>query len=671
MRTSARAVLVLAVVVFQAATLPAIQITGYTSAANDRFQGGYPGAPVNNSSVTFVGSAYDWSGVGWASTDATKSFGFLSPLHYLVANHYGGASTVQLFGGDGQLHSATQSSVTNTGYGVVFSGQTAGDLSLGKLAAPVSASWDIARYAVLDLNASSTTNSAYNGQPLLVYGRGANGTQSTRVGAAAVATTTLSGANSYISTTRTNVQLETGDSGSPVFIGWTNPNGGKELTLLGNNAAIDASNNYMNYLANSTVINQLNTMMTPDGYALRIAGNPAATWTGNTGGTGTNLSRASNWSGNAIPSDNYTLFDASSTTHRAITVNAGTNLRGLYFKATATTGDGFSFSGASSLTIGRGGVTNYDEAAQTFSSTVVLGDHQYWDVGSGGVTVANLNTNGKLLEISGTGTATISGQISGSGGIALSGSHLQLTGNSTYIGGTWAHTGKLQVDGNIASSSWVMLDSGAALFGHGIVGTITGQGSVDPGNSPGILTASSLNPSQGMDFNFEFTQTGSPNYATASASGNDLLRLTGATPFSQSLTAANTVNVFLNIAALQANSVFRGGFFTDNNSAFFSSIQSAAFMYYLANPSGDTIYNGVNYSAYGGLLVFNLSTVQETAAFASGSQTGYVMQVQAFDPSVVPEPAAIFQFLLGGMLLALVWASRASGSRFAPSFRSS
>ena len=647
-----RVIFALACLASQIALLPAVQITGYSSSANDRFQSGYPSTPVENTSLSFVGNGYDWSGVGWTSTDATKSFGFLSPLHYLVANHYGGASTIQLLGGDGQIHSATQSSVTNTGYGVVFSGQTVGDLSLGKLTTPVSASWDIARYAVLDLNATSTTNNAYNGQPLLVYGRGANGTQSTRVGAASVATTALSGANSYISTTRTNVQLETGDSGSPVFIGWTNPNGGKELTILGNNAAIDASNNYMNYLANSVVINQLNSMMTPDGYALRVVGNPSATWQGSVANS--NLSRASNWSGNSIPTDSYTLFDASSTTHRAINVNASTNLRGIYFKATATTGDGFSFSGASSLTIGRGGLTNYDNVVQTFSSTIVLGDHQYWDVGSSGVTVASLNTNGKLLEISGVGTTTISGQISGSGGIALSGNLLQLTGNSTYSGQTWAHTGKLQVDGNISSSSGVILDAGAALSGHGIVGTISGSGSVDPGNSPGILTALSLSTSQGMDFNFEFTQTGSPNYTNAPASGNDVLRLTGGTPFSQSLTSANTVDIFLNIVSLQANNTFRGGFFTDNNAAFFTSIQSAAFMYYLVNPFGDTVYNGVNYSAYAGQLTFNLSTVQETAAFASGSVTGYVMQVQAIDPSVVPEPAIILQLILGGLALVLV-----------------
>lgn len=642
----------------QMASLSAVQITGYSSSANDRFQGGYPGAPVLNTNLSFVGSGYDWSGVGWASTDATKSFGFLSPLHYLVARHYGGSATINIFGGDGQLHSVTQSSVTDTGHGVVFSGQTVGDLSLGKLASPVSASWDMARYAVLDLNSTSSINTTYNGQPLLVYGRGGNGTQSTRVGAAAVSSTVLSGANSYITTNRTNVQLETGDSGSPTFIGWTNPNGGKELTILGNNAAIDASNNYMNYLGNSVVINQLNAMMTVDGYALRIAGNPSQTWKGNAGGTGSDLARSQNWSGSAVPTDLFALFDASTTTYRAINVNTNTNIRGLYFKATATAGDAFSFSGSSSLTIGRGGLTNYDEAGQAFTSTVVLGDHQYWDVGVGGVTLAGLNTNGKLLEISGEGNATITGQISGSGGIALSGNLLVLSGNSTYTGRTWVHTGVLEVDGDITSSSGVALDAGASISGHGFAGTVSGPGSVDPGNSPGILTVASLDTSSGMDFNFEFTGAESPEYANASASVNDVLRITGAEPFSQSLTDSNTVSVFLNIVSLHFGSTFRGGFFTDNDAAFFDRIESAAFLYYLADPSGLTVYNGVVYSAYGGPLTFELSTIRETASFSSGVKTGYVMQITA-----VPEPAPMWLVLAGGTVVILLVRSRVSSSK--------
>jgi hypothetical protein len=165
------------------APLPAmaLQTTGYTSAANDRFSSGYPNTPVENTSPNFVGAGLDWGGVGWAVADATKSFGFLSPQHYLVARHYGGAAQVRIFS-DGALHTFSQSKTENTNLGVVFQNQTLGDLSLGTLTANIPASAGMPRYAVLDLNGSSGSNSTSNylNLPLLLYGRGPNASTSTQ-----------------------------------------------------------------------------------------------------------------------------------------------------------------------------------------------------------------------------------------------------------------------------------------------------------------------------------------------------------------------------------------------------------------------------------------------------------------------------------------------------------
>jgi len=333
-------------------------------------------------------------------------------------------------------------------------------------------------------------------------------------------------------------------------------------------------------------------------------------------------------------------------------VNANTNLRGLSFKSSVATGDSFTLSGTSTLTIGRGGVTNYDEARQVFNAPLSLGDHQFWDAGGGGITIANLATNGKLLEIS--GTTLITGTVSGNGSLALTGGRLDLDGNSTYSGTTWVHSGRLNVGGNITSSQEVILDDAGALYGTGNVSTVSGSGSVDPGNSPGILTATSLITEEGLIFNFEFAQTGSPDYGSANASGNDVLRLTGATPFSQALTTANEVNIFFDVASLAEADTFRGGFFTDNDVPFFGSIAGAVFLYYLANPSGTILYNGVNYVAYAGPFTFSLSTVGETAAFSSGSQTGFVMQISVPEPGTVP-------LIAGGILLAFL-ATRCLGS---------
>lgn len=643
-------------------TALAIGITGFTSAANDRFSSGFSAAPVANTNPAFVGLGYDWSGVGWSTDTPTKGFGFITPRHYLVARHFGGATTIRLQTADGTLLTGTQAAVTATGYGFVFSGTT-GDLSIGRLVAPLPSSASIARYGVLDLNTSSTTNSAYNGQPLLVYGRGPTSASSPRIGAATVNGTTLSGAESWVSTSYADVQLQSGDSGSPIFVPWTNANGGRELTILGNNAGTDFSTlNVFNYLANSTVMGVVNGITTADGFALRVVGSPAQAWQGGSGSPAqqTHLSRGANWSGASVPTDRYVRFDGDDTSFRSITVNAATNLRGLAFTTTNSGTLGFTFSGTSTLTVGRGGIVNYDTARQTFTAPLSLGAPQYWDVGPGGVTSADVATNGSLLEIAGSGTARIEGTVSGSGGLALSGHRLELAGASMSTGTTWVHAGTLALSGTLAATPGVVLGTTGTLAGTGRIttGPISGAGLVSPGASPGILTAPSVDPSGGLDFAFEFTRLGAPTWGDAFASGNDVLRLTGSTPFLGTLTASNTIDVLLGFSSpLLAGALFQGGFFTDADADFMAALDNASFAYWLADPGGAFTFNGIAYSPYAGPLTFTRSTVPLTAAFAGGSEPGYVLQFVA-----VPEPATM-AMLLAVVPLVLSAARRARWAR--------
>ena len=656
----------------------ALDVTGYSPTVNDRFTGGFPTNPVPNTDPSFVGAGYDWSGVGWSTTiyaaSSYKGLGLLSPLHFLTAQHYenGGLLTqgVTVRGKDGTLASGTNTGIDNLGYGIVVTngGVTAPDLAIGTLAAQITAPSNMARNAVLDLNSSSAspTYANYTGLSALVYGRGAVTNGSPRAGTAIIdmaGTATADPKSSIALTLRSgtpSVQLVEGDSGSPFLVGWTNPNGGEELTVIGLNSAVSGSYNVMSFLAIPGAMNAANAVMTPDGYALRVQGNSSATWEGGSGGPSTqdDLSRTGNWSSGSIPTDLYVLFNGTSSAVRAIDVNAATNLRGLSFKATGTSGDGFTFSGASGLTIGRGGLTNYDSDRQTFSASLVLGDHQYWDVGSGGVTAAAINTNGKLLEVAGSGTTRITGAVSGTGGLALSGHRLELTGSSSYSGGTWVHAGALVVNGTIASSSGVSLDAGATLGGSGRVGAISGAGAVGPGNSPGILTATNVNPSGGLDFGFEFTQPGAPTWASGTASGNDVLRLTDpTTPFTTALGASNTIDVYFGVTSLSLNDTFQGGFFTDASGDFLSSIQSGSYTYYvLGNGLGTAkTYSGQGYylldttfwPSFESVLVSTVSVA--SANFAGGTVTnGQVLQF-----AVVPEPATLSLVAVGVVLVAV------------------
>ena len=492
--TPAWMVIALATIALPGATesARAIEITGYSPTVNDRFSGGFPASPVPNPSGSFVGAAYDWSGVGWEQGFPTKGFGFITPQHYLVATHYGGAATITVQGVDGTLRNVSQAAVTNTGYGGVEGGSPP-DLSLGRLTTAMPANWQVARYAVLDINPTSVTNAIYTGQPLLVYGRGPNDTSSPRIGAATINHTVLSGSVSYVTSSRsggTSVQLQTGDSGSPIFIPWTNPAGVSQLTILGNNFAIDTNDNYYNYLANSGALGAINALTTPDGFALWVRGDVNAVWTG---AANSSISSGSNWSGGPR-TDQYVEFRAGSVP-TTVDVDAPTNLRGLFFESNAGATQGFTLSGGSMLTIGRGGLTNDTSLRQTLSATVALGDHQYWDVGRGGVTAAAIDTNGKLLEIAGSGTARITGSVSGTGGLALSGHRLELTGSSSYGGNTWVHAGTLVVDGSITSR--VSVGAGAVVGGTGSIVNIVqilAGGTVSPGSAAatGILTVGGL-----------------------------------------------------------------------------------------------------------------------------------------------------------------------------------
>jgi autotransporter-associated beta strand protein len=551
--------------------------------------------------------------------------------------------------------------VTNTGFGLTLGGVP--DLSVGALSQAVVDPSKIARYGVLDLNSSSTANSltAYAGQNLLVYGRGDPGaSNSPRIAQSSIfsaSSTSYQTNNGYMITKTTTYTLVDGDSGSPTFAVWTNANGVKELSIIGNNAAVDTANgnNLQNFLGRFEVMNALNTTTTQDGFSLRVVGNVSATWQGGKGNSSqqTQLGLGQNWSGNSVPSDLYVRFQGSQTTFRNIDVNAATTLRGLYFTSTGSATNSFTFSGNSTLTIGRGGIVNYDVARQTFTANLTLGDHQYWDGGAGGITISNINSNGKLLEITGAGTNRITGNMSGAGGLAVSGGRLEVTASNSYTGATWVHGGRLVVNGRIDSSSGVRVGAYGSLGGSGRVAAISGSGSIDPGNSPGILTAPSVDPTGGLDFNFEFTGL-SPVYSDAFNSVNDLLRLTSATPFTASLSTFNTVNVYFSFTSLNPGSTYTGGFFTDQINDFLASIDQSIFRYYvLAAGTGQVTYNEVGYDLYTGYDI-EVRTVLQTANFADGTVNGRVTQFQ-----VVPEPSTYALLILGaGVVAVVLWRRR-------------
>ena len=251
------------------------------------------------------------------------------------------------------------------------------------------------------------------------------------------------------------------------------------------------------------------------------------------------------------------------------------------------------------------------------------------------LTVSNAANSSSAF--AGAVTGAVSLVKSGSGTLTLNGSN-SFTGTTTVAAGTLA----LGVSGSLAGSTQIAVAHGATLVvlgpqlnlgagqtvtgsGH-VTGTIGGAGQVAPGSGAAILAVDGFSPGSGLGFSFDLTQAGSPTYGNAMASGNDVLRLTGATPFQFALTSGNHIAVDVSALSglLVPGETVRGGFFSATD-------QSAQIL------GASWTYSGLS----GGVNGFQVSMVPETAAFEDGVTSGYVVQFTA-----VPEPSAPVLMLL-------------------------
>ena len=260
----------------------------------------------------------------------------------------------------------------------------------------------------------------------------------------------------------------------------------------------------------------------------------------------------------------------------------------------------------------------------------------------------------------GDGTTQNSGVIGGAISLRKSGLGTQVLGDvNTYTGTTTIDAGTLAVNGSLLNSS-VLVNAGGLLGGSGKVGAITGAGTVGPGNSPGILTAPSVDPTAGTDFKFEFTAL-SPTYTSATASGNDLLHLTTvANPFAGGIfTSGNIISIYLNSATITdsllagTNTTFSGGFFVDGTYGLAAALNPASFAYYTTSATlgtGSAVdYNGTSYYLMDGFAAKTTlsDTAVTSAGFATGAASGTLLTFTA-----VPEPStgALLAFGLGGLV---------------------
>ncbi len=424
--------------------------------------------------------------------------------------------------------------------------------------------------------------------------------------------------------------------------------GSVHANLSTGTATVTAGTTTLNGTLGATTVN-VNSGALNLGAADRLANGAAVTIAGGTLGLGANNDTVGAFTiSSGILGGSGTLTAASySLQGGTITANLGsgaatsstgtTTLNGALAATTVdvasgtlTAGSAGRFTGTPTVTVSNGATLNL-AGNETFGSLA----------GAGSVS----NSAGRITAGGNNTSTTFSGVLSGAGELTKTGiGRLSLSGSSSYNGATTVSAGDLNLSGGSIASSAVTVASGASLSGYGSVGTIGGAGAINPGNSPGILTTPQVNPSGETDFNLEMTGT-VPTYNNAASSVNDVIRITGATPFSQALAAGNGINIYFSGDALFTGSpkTITGGFFTDQSASFAGFITNAMYNYYFANGAGSTTYNGANYYTKdqyetavlsSNLMTIIVTTVAQTANFGGADISGQVMQVQ-----VVPEPS--------------------------------
>lgn len=171
-----------------------------------------------------------------------------------------------------------------------------------------------------------------------------------------------------------------------------------------------------------------------------IAANPV--WSGNAADN--NWNSGANWNsgtgpapgivGDAVTFDGFTRLNPNLETNYSVT--------GVTFNSTA---GGFTIgsTGGYALALTSGsGIVNNSAYAQTLNVPITMSAAQTLDAEAGPLTFSqNITNRGNLLTVTGPTNTTISGQVSGSGGLTMAGSGvLTLTGNNPFTGNVFANS---------------------------------------------------------------------------------------------------------------------------------------------------------------------------------------------------------------------------------------
>ena len=408
----------------------------------------------------FVGAGYDWSGVASSSQISA----LISPITTYSAQHFSPSI------GQGAAYYNPLTNALESGT-VASHANPIGDVGINTLTQAYTAAQDIAVLRILDISSQN-----YVGLPLFMVGADHTNGYAQEVGTDMVNNVWLTGDSDacdlisdtyYDNPSLTFEYWEGGDSGSSMLIPYKG-----QLTIAGAAHYASGSGSTLLSIPGYDPVTPTDAIMAPTGYALRFTiydvptdtANTANVWTG-AAGTGA-FGTAANWSLSVVPSNLPVVFDSSATNGQS-SINLGTNqqLRGILFRRDTTALlTGVTFNAGSSLSIGEDGIRNEDSYTQTFNSNILLTACQNWEAVNGNLAFnGNIANNGNLLVVQGAKNTTISGVISGAGGLAKDDAGtLILDGSNTYAGTTFLHNGELMLGtiNALPSNTIVRFDTG-------------------------------------------------------------------------------------------------------------------------------------------------------------------------------------------------------------------